>query len=364
MGRCVSALVAGLAILLTGLVSSQFTAGVQLTTLIASMGASAVILFCLPNSPMARTWPLVGGHLLSSAVGVACATFLPRSWPTAALAVGAAVLVMQFARCLHPPGGASALIPALGGADLHELGWLFLLKPVALNVGVMLAASAAFNYVRDFRREPQPASPIERPPLERLGIRGEDIHAALQDLREIVDISEADLNRIYNLASIRVLEREFGALTCSAIMSRELATVEFGDELEVAWRKMIDGGHRALPVIDRARRVVGMLTAADFVRYAGTERLVGLGERLRRLIRRTPELYSDKPEVVGQIMSTSVVSAKVDTTIAELAFTMTQRGLRQVPIIDERDKLVGLVTLTDLSAALYRILTAGHISAA
>lgn len=354
------ACVTGVAIFLTGFVADHFIEGSGLKTLLASMGASAVILFSVPNSPMAGSWPLVGGHLISGTIGIFCAEWIPETWLAAALAVGCSVLAMHGGRCLHPPGGASALIPILGGESVQSLGLQFLVLPLGLNVAAMWLTSLAY---RKLYRPPHHAAPRQLPtgdvpPLERLGIRQEDLHAALHDLNAFVDVSETELNDIYNLAAARAVQREFGALTVAQIMTRELITVEFGDDLDTAWQLMHDHAVKALPVVDRGHHVVGIITLTDFFRYARADTVRGMGGGLRKLLRRTPDVTSQKPEVAGQIMSSPVVTARGDSPITDLMPILAERRLHRIPIVDSRNKLVGLVTQTDLIAALYRQLAA------
>lgn len=327
--------------------------------LLASMGASAVILFAVPHSPMAGAWAVMGGHLVSGLVGVTCARLIADPWTAAAVAVALAILVMHSARCLHPPGGASALVAVLGGESIRALGYGFLLAPLGLNVIVLWLLA---RLVRRPAPMPKPAAIAEHlthdpPPLERLGIRGEDIRAALYDLDAFVDASEGELNAIYHLAASRAYRRRFGEQDCASIMSRDLVTVEFGTELEETWALMHTRKVKAIPVIDRGRHVIGIITLTDFFRHARVERFDGLGGKLRRLIRRTPDVTSDKPEVAGQIMTAPVITARADAPIADLAPLLAGRGIHQIPIVDARNKLVGIVTQSDLIAALYRNLT-------
>ena len=177
-----TALVAGVTIFLTGWLASLSIDGGGLKTLLASMGASAVILFAMPHSPVAKPWSLVGGHFISASVGILCARWIPHLWAAAALAVGLSIFAMHLARCLHPPGGASALIPVLGGESVKALGFQFLLTPLSLNLAVMLAISLA--YQRLLLPKPLPLAPQTGlsggRPTERLGIQSDDLRAALR----------------------------------------------------------------------------------------------------------------------------------------------------------------------------------------
>lgn len=69
---------------------------------VASMGASAVLLFAVPHGVLSQPWAVLGGQVLSACAGVICQKLLPGQAFTPALAVGAAILVMHYARCIHP----------------------------------------------------------------------------------------------------------------------------------------------------------------------------------------------------------------------------------------------------------------------
>ena len=123
--------------------------------LIGSYGASAVLLYGAPRSPLAQPRNLLGGHILSAIVGVACYQLFPDNQPlAAALAVATAISVMQITRTLHPPGGATALIAVLGPRAVHDTGWLFPV-PVALGAGILLAVALVVNNLSRQHRYPE-----------------------------------------------------------------------------------------------------------------------------------------------------------------------------------------------------------------
>ena len=353
-----SALLGGLAIGLIGTLSSQFMAGPALGIMLASMGASTVILFCVPSSPMARAWPVIGGHLLSGLVGIGCSHLPLPPWISAALAVGLSILVMHLTRCLHPPGGATTLVATLGNPGVGT-GLQFLLTPLALNVAVLMLASSVLN-TRTLRRASvaaaAPPAGNDPPPLERLGIRREDLKAALGHMNSFIDVGAAELEQLYDLAAATALQRELGSLTCGDVMSRDVVSVEFATELEQTWALMRQRRIKAVPVIDRARHVIGIVSLTDFFNHARVDRIEGMKDKLRGLLRATPGAHSSKPEVAGQIMRHPVITLSVDAPAADLALLITTRRIHQIPIVDASNKLAGLVSETDLIAALYKSL--------
>src|SRR5690606_3250635 len=145
--------------------------------LIAPMGASAVLLFAVPASPLAQPWPVVGSALLATAVAVACAV-LPLPQPVVAgLAVGPTIVLMFPLRCVHPPAGAVALLLVLAEAPLGGRGFALLGYPVLPTVLALLLSGLIYHRLTGYRypREPAP------PPAEdgRAGLLARDLDEAL-----------------------------------------------------------------------------------------------------------------------------------------------------------------------------------------
>ena len=85
--------------------------------LVASMGASVMLVIAIPNSPLTQPYALVMGHIMPATIGVLCA-MLPLSMALqAATCIGLSLGMMYVLRCLHPPGGAASLVPIIMGAD-------------------------------------------------------------------------------------------------------------------------------------------------------------------------------------------------------------------------------------------------------
>jgi CBS domain-containing membrane protein len=107
---CLGALVG---IALTSFVCATVLHGwAPLPLLVAPIGASAVLVFAVPASPLAQPWSVLGGNVVSALVGVIAAMFISTPWLAVGIAVAGAILAMSLLRCLHPPGGAAALTPS------------------------------------------------------------------------------------------------------------------------------------------------------------------------------------------------------------------------------------------------------------
>ena len=143
--------VAAVALLHAGLFEPR-----DLSLLIGSFGASAVLLYGAVRSPLAQPRNLIGGHVLSAIIGVSAQLWLGGTpWLAAAVAVSVAIAIMHLTRTLHPPGGATALIAVIGGDSVHQLGYLYVLLPAALGAGVMLVIALLVNNIPKTRKYPE-----------------------------------------------------------------------------------------------------------------------------------------------------------------------------------------------------------------
>ena len=180
--------------------------------LIFSIGASTVLVFAVPHGALSQPWPVFGGHLVSALIGVACARMVPDAAFAAAAAVGLSIAAMHYLRCIHPPGGATALVAVLGGAPVQALGFGFVLSPVMVNVAILLVAAVAFNAFFPWRRYPvflaRRTVKAEAAGAGYEAISHEDFVFALTQMDSFIDISEEDLLRIYGLATGRHREVE------------------------------------------------------------------------------------------------------------------------------------------------------------
>ena len=128
----------------------------NLPLLIGSFGASAVLAFGAPHSPLAQPRNLVGGHVLSALVGVTSQAMVgAEPVLAAALAVSTAIALMHMTQTLHPPGGATALIAVIGGESVHRLGFFYALAPVGLGASMLLAVAVLVNNLPKSRRYPE-----------------------------------------------------------------------------------------------------------------------------------------------------------------------------------------------------------------
>ncbi len=337
-----------LGVLLTSL-ASTWIHPTAAAWLIAPIGASAVLVFAVPSSPLAQPWSVVAGNTLSAVIGTACVMLIHEPNVAAAFAVALAIAAMILARCLHPPGGAVALLVVLS----NNPSWGFIAFPTLCNSLLLVSAGVAFHsltghaYPHKHAAKPDLAEPTHSNRFTRA-----DLNAALRHHNEVLDIDPDDLVQLLQHAQAAAYQRSLGELRCQDVMTPSPLAVAFGTELNTAWTLMRARQIKALPVVDRARRVVGIVTVADFLNLASLDNHNGLATRLQNMLRPSGLTHSERPEVVGQIMTRHVRVISAQRFAVDLLPMFSQVGHHHLPVIDAENRLVGILTQSDLVKAL------------
>lgn len=369
---CVGAAI-GLA--LTGLVAWRtLPHGTGQLWFAAPMGASAVLLFAVPASPLAQPWSMLGGNLVATVTGLLVAATV-SGWPpyaTGALAAAIALALMFGLRCVHPPSGALALMTGLGGPALQAQGWHVLWRPIGLNSLVLVLVALVYNNLtgRRYPHRQRPAYPPQptagtggagdsaqwsggEATLLRVGFEPGDLDRVLARYNQVLDVSRDDLEAIMAETGQLAYERRFGQVSCGDAMRSGVA-VDFGTPLDEAWRLLRDARVGALPVIDRAGRVTGMLGLDEFLGWAGLVPVARLGQRLTQLLRRSGLTHSEVPEVAGQLMRKRFGVVQASLPLVAVVPLLHQLQASEIPVVDAEGRLAGLITQDDVVAALVR----------
>ncbi|QFY63173.1 HPP family protein (plasmid) [Rhizobium grahamii] len=329
---CAGALVA---IALTGLLCGMlFGEGSHLPLIVAPMGASAVLLFAVPASPLAQPWSIIGGNTISALMGVVAASLIHDPIIATGVGVSLAIAAMSFTRCLHPPGGAAALTAVLGGPVVASWGMLFPFVPVALNSCLLVAIGLLFHKLSRHNYPHVVAAPAnthltaDPPSSQRAGFVDEDIDAALATFNETFDIDRADLGRILRQAELEAIARSNAEIRCADIMSRDVVTVDVDATVEQARWLLLNHNVRTLPVLDQNRKLVGTVGLRELAVASGTV------ERL----------------------ASEATTARADDVALELLSVLTNGRTHAVIIVDDDQKILGLISQTDLLSAVARSL--------
>lgn len=128
----------------------------DLVIIIASFGASAVLIYGAVKSPLAQPRNLIGGHVLSAFIGVSSyKLFQSDAWIAGPLAVATSIALMHITRTLHPPGGATALIAVVGSEKIHNLGYFYVFSPAGTGAIIILIIALLINNIPKTRKYPE-----------------------------------------------------------------------------------------------------------------------------------------------------------------------------------------------------------------
>ncbi len=349
-----------LSMLVITLLSDMLSPDALPLLLVASIGASMILVFVLPSSPVSQPYPLIMGHFVSAVIGVSC-SYLPFDlYLTAAICISSSLLAMLLFKAVHPPAAATAMMPVIVG-PLAVGGYYFTIFPVLLNVVVLTIMGIVLSRYWLKVEYPRNPTPTEDPvhkhkdasPLARLGISRKDLESSMKEYGAFLNITEKDMAEVYGLAQQKSYHRKFGEIRCKDIMSKDVISVVKGTGLEEAWAILRLHKIKLLPVIDENNKILGILSLVDYLKRANLKNYDGFSERLTRFVRQDQNMMGSKPSRVGQIMATPVFSVDQNELIASLVPLLSDKGLHHIPVTDEEQSLVGIVTQSDLIAALY-----------
>ena len=171
--------------------------------LMASLGASALLIFVLPSSPMAQPWAVIAGNVVSALVGITCATYINEVLLALPIAVALAIMAMFILRCLHPPAAAVALIAILGHVTIYRYAFF----PVMLDSMVMCLVASFYNTLTGKvypTRPPKPAPPNQSSDKNTQLSRAQaeaQLDAVLAKYQEVMDVDRAELIEIIQAGS-------------------------------------------------------------------------------------------------------------------------------------------------------------------
>lgn len=298
--------------------------------LMAPLGASAVLVFVLPASPLAQPWAVVGGNTLAAVVGVACLAWLPLpALLLAPLAAALAVAATMAARCVHPPAGATALLMVLGGQAAASLVFF----PVLVNSLALVAAGLAYHRLTG-RRYPHPQQPAPAAPAAPQAVpprfTDADLDAVLARRKEVLDVPRDELLGLLADAEVQAHARRLAQWPVAAVMSRPAFSLRLGATVANAARELKARDIKALPVVDASQHVVGIVTRADVARAT------------------VPE------EAVSKVMTRRVRVISAERSLGDVVPVFVSHKHHHLPVVDEQLRLVGVVTQTDVLRALLK----------
>ena len=355
-----AALGAGLGLAVCGIVLlalETWRGGSSDFLLIAPLGATAFLVFAVPNSPLAQPWSAVVGNSASALVAVAILGLNLGTEMSAGLGVGGAILAMALLRAMHPPGAAVALATVLSFSDIAGLSYGFVLSPVMLDTALLVGLAVLYNRLTGRKypfRQPAPAgqhATADASPERRLGLSADDLAAVLDRFNLSANIGAEDFGRVLAAAEAEAARRYFDDMTCSDVMSRDLVCVTEETRLGRVADLFRMHGFKTLPVIDNDGGFCGLITQNDLIQRARTEALL-------RRDRFSSALLGILENVRGGALARDVMTTETSIVAPEdgigiLVQLLSDSGIQAAPVLFD-GRIIGIVTRSDLLAVLGR----------
>ncbi len=307
--------------------------------LVAPLGATAVLLFCVPNSPLAQPWSAVVGNISAALVALVAVWYIPRPLAVG-VAVGAAITAMMFLRALHPPGGAVALLTALNPEAAFAAGPWFALVPLGLATVVLVLSATVYNRLtgRKYPFRLPKEEPDHAPP--RLGLSTEQLGELLDRYNQTTNLGVADLGRLLAAAEAEAAQHRFDGTTCADIMTTDLVTVRPETSLADAAGLLRKHRIKSLPVVAADGETLrGVILQAD---------LIDLIAAQARPLARRPRLLRRR---VAEVMHSANRAVPHDLPVGILLNRLAKEGSDVIPVVKDA-ALVGIITRTDIMRLL------------
>ncbi len=184
----------------------------------------------------------------------------------------------------------------------------------------------------------------------------EDVEAAAREMKLGLTLTADDLQKIYSIACRHAQARVASAMRVRDAMTRDVLSVSKYDDISNAVRLLAEKNISGLPVVDRENRVVGIVSEADVVSMVGSRRAHTFKELLRSIVGH-PLPERKIGHLVGDIMTSPAITVFSDTEISEAVRLMDSRRIRRLPVVDKDQRLVGLISRSDIVKAMGRRLT-------
>ena len=321
--------------------------------LFAPLGATAVLVFAVPSSPLAQPWNCVVGNTISALFTLLllwALPFLPQPL-LAALAVGGAIALMLVCRALHPPGGAVALLTVLSATQMLALGW-HLLIPMAVLTALLVVVGLVYHraFGRTYLHQPHAAqTPVkvkEGRSAGRLALSSEDLQALLQRFDQSYNLGPDDLGELLAAAEEQAIKRRFAAVSCGEVMSAQLLTIEAQTPLE----QVADLFHthlvKSLPVVGAQGELIGRVLRADLFDWLWQGHRQNVWQRMVRVPGR--RRHSQQAQ---SLMREPEMCVQESTPVGDLLQELSSHSVQFIAVL-RGTKLVGVITRSDVIRTL------------
>ncbi len=177
----------------------------------------------------------------------------------------------------------------------------------------------------------------------------EDVYDAMKQISGYLDITPGDFKEIYGLAFQHAISRLTHAVKAKDIMNRDVLYVTPVTPLKEVAEIMGRRGISGVPVVDEGRKVAGIISEKDFLSHMGMQKNITFMSVVAECLIGNGCMAVDiRGKSAGDIMTTPAISVYEDTSIMEIDNLMRKHRINRVPVLNKNDKLIGIVTRTDL----------------
>ena len=318
--------------------------------LFAPLGATAVLVFAVPSSPLAQPWNCVVGNTAPALYSLLLLWAFPTLSQTsmAALAVAGAIAIMLALRALHPPGGAVALLTVLSAEQLLPMGW-YLLVPMAALSAVLVAVGVLYHRAcgRPYLHQPHQVAKAQRP-ATRLALSEQDLEQLLQRFDQSNNLSPEDLGVMLAAAEEDAIKRRMSAVSCGEVMSAKLVTVSPQTPLEEIAELFHRHLVKCLPVVDAQGELIGRVLRADLFDWLWQGHRSRQQQNLWQRLRAKP---SKEQSVAQDLMRAPEMSVQEATPLGDLLQELASHTVQFIAVLRGKT-LVGVITRSDVIRTL------------
>lgn len=293
--------------------------------LIAPFGASAVLVYAVPSSPLAQPWSVVVGNTVAAVIAVALLHLGLAPVVTICLAALLSIAAMSFARALHPPSGAVAVATVLAATPDHMPGLTYILLTVFCGSALLVAVGIAYNRAtaRSYPFRPAPAVVTAE---RRLVPTPLALASALDRMRMDANLGVEDLAELIEAAEEAAVSQSL-RLDADRIMTADPITVLPQTDWQSLSALFVEHGYRTLPVVDGYGRFEGLIPVQAMLRPGAGDLNAGN-------------------------LADPVATLYPDASLADILPPLAQGRQTCLPVVAHDGSLVGLITRSDVMAAL------------
>ncbi|HXX54101.1 MAG TPA: CBS domain-containing protein [Thermodesulfovibrionales bacterium] len=184
-------------------------------------------------------------------------------------------------------------------------------------------------------------------------ISEDDLRAALREIKAYVDITEEDLKKIYAIALRNAQERIAGSVPVNNVMTKDTISIHIHADMHEAAKLLSEHRISGLPVVDEEGVVLGVVTEADILSMTGVKEGHTFKDILRHLLGE-PLPERRKGGTVREIMSSPAITTRPDADLRDVAKILDERRIKRLPVVDERNRLVGVISRADIVRVMSR----------